>query len=96
MVAAGEFVVSVVDRPGSSRPIQRSLTASRSRSARQCCARRPPRSTVFDVLEGVTDAERFEVAYDPLYGFPTAGRIDNDVSMTDDEFEFRLSDLQVA
>ncbi len=99
MVAAGEFIVSVVDgRPAGLEPADPASFDGWTVTAREAALRAVPSSidVVFDVLEGVTDAERFEVAYDLRYGFPTAGRIDNDLSITDDEFEFRLSDLQVA
>jgi hypothetical protein len=98
MGAAGEFVVSVEDgRPAGVEPADPAIFDGLTVTEREAALRALPSAidVVFDVLEGVTDAERFEVAYDPVYGFPTAGRIDNDLSMTDDEFEFRLSDLQV-
>ena len=50
---------------------------------------------VFETLEHFADAERLEVSYDPDLGYPVHVRIDDELLSSDDEFEFRVSDLAI-
>ena len=98
MVAGGDFAVSVVDgRPAGLEPADPTIFQGRTDEERDAALSSVPASIneVFDALERVADAERFEVTYDPQHGFPTTGRIDDDLSSLDEEFEFRVSDLRV-
>ena len=86
------------DQPAEPELAGPSIFRGRTDEERQAALRSVPASIdeLFDALERVAGADRFEVTYDPLHGVPATGRIDDDHVTTDDEIRFRVSNLEIG
>jgi hypothetical protein len=95
----GDFLVSVVDgMPAGIEPADPSIFEGLSEDEREIEMSALPATIdeLFDLLEQAVDAERFEVIYDPEFGFPVEARIDHNLLAIDDELEFRVTELRTG